>query len=309
MKRLATLLADAGRLPRQHAALAGAGGAGILLTLMIAAGGAGEEAPPENQVTPGTVLRSTPDDPPDSPPTDSGAPPLLAPLPTSENRIARIALVIDDLGNNPASGERALALPGAITYAILPHAPHSRALAERARNLGKEIMLHAPMSNDGRMALGPGALTTDQTREQFIRTFDRALAEVPGARGVNNHTGSRLTAEERPMRWLMETLQERRLYFLDSLTSPHSVAGEIASEYGVPHTKRQVFLDNERTREAINRQFRSVLAIAAEEDRAVAIGHPYPQTLSYLETVLPALQVLGYRLVPVSELLDHHARR
>ncbi len=309
MKRLASLLADADRLPRRHTVLACTGAAGIVLTLMIAAGGAGEEERPESRSTPGTVLRSAPDDAADSPQTEAEAPPLLAPLPTGGTGMARVALVIDDLGNNPATGERALALPGAVTYAILPHAPHSRTLAERARTLGKEIMLHAPMSNDGRMALGRGALTTEQTREEFLRTFDRALAEVPGASGVNNHTGSRLTAEERPMRWLMETLQAKRLYFLDSLTSPHSVAAEIAGEYGIPHTKRQVFLDNERTREAIDRQFRRVLAIAAEEGRAVAIGHPYPQTLSYLETVLPSLQVLGYQLVSVSELLDHRARQ
>lgn len=105
------------------------------------------------------------------------------------------------------------------------------------------------------------------------------------------------------MQWLMQLLRQRELYFVDSLTSADSIAARVASEQQVPNTKRQIFLDNDRQAASIDRAFRRVLEIAGEQGQAVAIGHPYPETLDYLETTLPRLAALGYRLVPVSELV------
>lgn len=313
MKRQLLRLRHKLKLHPLPAAIGGAGAGLLLLVLLAVSGSEPPAGQPEKAVALHPVERvesgtsapdrdPTPPLPPELPDRETAA--ALLPLPVaSGNEPARIALIIDDLGNSLQAGERALTLPGAVTYAILPHTPHSRTLAEKARLSGKEIMLHAPMSNNGRMALGPGGLTLSQSREEFTLTLERALSNVPYARGVNNHTGSELTTEERPMQWLMQLLRERELYFVDSLTSADSIAARVASEQQVPNTKRQIFLDNDRQAASIDRAFRRVLAIAGEQGQAVAIGHPYPETLEYLETTLPRLTALGYRLVPVSELV------
>lgn len=216
---------------------------------------------------------------------------------------ADLVLIIDDLGNNLSAGQRALALPADITFAVLPHTPHARTLAEQAHAQGKELMLHAPMSNLSRMPLGRGALTPDLTEEEFRATLEESLAAVPHIRGVNNHTGSDLTAREQPMKWLMATLGEHQLYFVDSVTTRDSVAGDTAKNAGIPVLRRHVFLDNSNKPADIDNEFRRLLEIAAREGLAVGIGHPYPETLTYLEAVLPRLEALGYRLRYVSEML------
>ncbi|MEX1199116.1 MAG: divergent polysaccharide deacetylase family protein [Pseudohongiellaceae bacterium] len=220
---------------------------------------------------------------------------------------ADVVLIIDDLGNNLSAGQRALALPAGITFAVLPHTPHARTLAEQAHAEGKEVMLHAPMSNLSRMPLGRGGLTPDLDKEEFRETLEESLAAVPHIRGVNNHTGSDLTAREQPMQWLMETLGQRHLYFVDSVTTHDSVAGDVAEKAGIPVLRRHVFLDNSDDPADIDREFRRLLDVAGRKGLAVGIGHPYPETLTYLETALPLLDALGYRLRFVSEMLPGEA--
>ncbi len=227
-------------------------------------------------------------------------PPVFEPAPT---RGADLVLIIDDLGNNLPAGQRALALPSDITFAILPHTPHAHDLAEQAHAAGKEVMLHAPMSNRSGTPLGQGGLTPELDRDAFRTILDEALAAVPHIRGVNNHTGSDLTAREQPMEWLMETLAEQKLYFVDSVTTNDSVAGKKAEERNIPFLRRQVFLDHSTQPDDIDHEFRRWLGIARREGLAVGIGHPYPETLDYLEVALPALAAAGYRLRFVSEVL------
>lgn len=211
-----------------------------------------------------------------------------------------IVLILDDIGNSADLGRRAVALPGAITYAVLPHTPHAASLAEEAHSLGKEIMLHAPMSNQAHFPLGPGALTDELSRDEFMQTLSDSIAAIPHLQGVNNHMGSTLTERETQMTWVMEALREHDLYFVDSLTTPHSVAGRVAREQQVPTISRNVFLDNETTFENIDREFKRLLALAQKNGSAVGIGHPYIQTLEYLEQALPTLAGSNIELVPVS---------
>jgi len=214
-----------------------------------------------------------------------------------------IVLILDDIGNNAELGRRAVALPGAITYAVLPHTPHAASLAEQAHSLGKEVMLHAPMSNQAHFPLGPGALTDELSRGEFMQTLTDSIASIPHLQGVNNHMGSALTEQETQMSWVMEALREHDLYFVDSLTTPRSVAGRVAREQQIPTITRNVFLDNETTFENIDREFKRLLALAEKNGSAVGIGHPYIQTLEYLEQALPALAQKNIELVPVSHML------
>jgi polysaccharide deacetylase 2 family uncharacterized protein YibQ len=130
------------------------------------------------------------------------------------------------------------------------------------------------------------------------------MAAVPFAIGVNGHRGSLLTRHPGHMRWLMEEIDARGMLFVDSYTTPRSVALDMALEAGVPATRRDVFLDTDPAPESIDREFERLKALARRHGSAVAIGHPYPATLTFLERRLPMLAAQGFRLVGIRELLN-----
>lgn len=215
----------------------------------------------------------------------------------------QLAIIIDDLGYNSHLGERSLHLPGAFTYAILPRAPQGPRLARLASRLGKEVMVHNPMSNTQGLPLDPGALSGEMSYGDFSATLQSNLNAIPGARGLNNHMGSQLTSEPQAMGWLMGTLRKRGLYFIDSRTTAASRAWETARRYRVPSLQRDIFLDHERDPAQIRRQLAKAIELARERGHALAIGHPYPETLSTLEEIEAMLAGAQVTLVPVSQLL------
>jgi polysaccharide deacetylase 2 family uncharacterized protein YibQ len=218
-----------------------------------------------------------------------------------------VAIIIDDLGNHAGAGRRVAALPGPVTCSILPHTPHAASLAGECHRSGKEVMLHLPMQ-PGRASErpGPGSLVQGQARLQVTRRVQHGFADVPFATGVNNHMGSHLTRHLAYMHWVMESLREEGArFFVDSYTSPTSVALEVARVNGLPAIRRDVFLDHRTDRAHIRRQLEAVRTIALREGAALAIGHPHPTTLSELERALPALVADGIMLVTVSALIHH----
>ncbi len=235
--------------------------------------------------------------------------PLLLGWVCAEAGVPRIAIVIDDMGNTQGSGRAALALPGALTYAFLPHTPYAGHLARQANKLDKEVMLHLPMqAMDGR-ALGPGALHLHMNEAAYRRVLAEDLDSVPHAVGVNNHMGSLLTRHPGAMQWVMSGLRERGLYFIDSRTSLATVAEDIAMENAVPVARRNVFLDSKRSVSAVRYQYRRLLMLARRDGSAIAIGHPYPETLAVLAEELPKLEASGILLVPASALTKTHVRK
>jgi len=230
--------------------------------------------------------------------------PLLAAAGEPSPDAPAIAVIIDDIGDNLEYGARAVALPGAVTCALLPHTAHAVQLAEEAHLNGKEVMLHLPMESEDGRDPGPGALTLGMNRDEFLRTFRDDLAAVPYAAGVNNHMGSLVTRHPGRMAWLMHELRRRGdLYFVDSRTTRATVAQQVAEANVVPNLRRNVFLDDVQDEAAIARQFRRLLALARRHGSAVAIGHPHAVTLAFLERQLPTLAVQGIRLLPVSKVI------
>lgn len=215
----------------------------------------------------------------------------------------QIAIIIDDLGYNLTHGIATARLPGALTLAVLPQSPNGIAIAELGHQQGKLIMVHTPMSNLQKLPLDTGGLTEHMSQQEFSDTLYRNLDSIPHTQGLNNHMGSYLTQLEQPMQWLMETLARENLFFVDSRTSPESIAWETAQNYQVPSRKRDVFLDNQRTHQAIGEQFDQLLRIAKRRGNAIAIGHPYPETIEFLADVIPSLPQLGVELVPVNRLI------
>jgi len=217
---------------------------------------------------------------------------------------AMVAIVIDDLGYNPRLAHDALDLPGPVSFGILPNLPQSRELSVKAHRLHRDILLHIPMEPEGDQKMGPGGLTTSMSETEIGATLDAALASVPNAVGISNHMGSRFSADESAMRmFLIKVHGKSDLFFLDSLTTPRSRGRHLATEFGIPVLVRDVFLDNDRSPAAIERQFAELLEIAQKRGHAVAIAHPYPETLEFLQQHLQALKDGPVRLVPVSLLL------
>lgn len=218
---------------------------------------------------------------------------------------ARVAIIIDDLGYQLKSGRRAIALPGPLAFAVIPGAPRAKALARIAHQNGKEVLVHLPLQagaeGDGR---DPVRIDLDMSRERVGYVFEQALDAVPHAIGVNSHRGSLLTRHPGHMQWLMEEIRARQdLFFVDSYTTHHSVALQIAAETGVHAVKRDVFLDPDRSPETVEREFARMKRLALVHGQVVAIGHPYPTTLGVLEERLPELEREGFELVRISELV------
>lgn len=216
---------------------------------------------------------------------------------------ARLAIIIDDLGYNLRLGQRSADLPGAFTIAVLPFTPHGRELAERAHQRGKEIMLHAPMSNHHRYPLGRGGLESGMQQAEFLAVLRANLANIPHIKGVNNHMGSQLTEQAEPMAWLMAELKTRQLYFVDSRTSARTQALLMAEKIDLPSRRRDVFLDDQQDQQLIYQQLLVALKKAQRQGSAIAIGHPYAETLAVLDGIQPLLVEYGVSLVKASELM------
>ncbi len=246
------------------------------------------------------------------PPLAKPAPPGRKPgAPPDWRRYARpaqsgsgpfLAVVIDDLGHDPALTRRAVRLPPDVALAFLPYAPGVRGQVAVARKKGFEVLVHLPMEPDeAHMDPGPNALYGALDNRTLLRRLDANLSVFPGYIGVNNHMGSRFTRDAGAMTLVLTELRRRGLLFLDSRTSPDSVGASIARELEMPWAGRDVFLDNSREPADIRRQLAEAERRARETGLAVAIGHPYPETLDLLEEWLPEAASRGLELVPISQ--------
>lgn len=217
----------------------------------------------------------------------------------------KISIIIDDLGYALEAGRRAIELPGPTAVAILPNTPRGAELATTAHRQGKEVLLHLPLQAvDFDDPAGRGSLTLDMSRTAFETAFLAALASVPHVSGISSHRGSLLTRHPGHMSWLMQVIRARGgLYFVDSYTTHKSVALAMAREAGIVATRRDVFLDHDPVEAHIAREFERLKRLAREQGVAVGIGHPYPETLSFLEQALPQLEREGYRLVSIGEVV------
>lgn len=216
-----------------------------------------------------------------------------------------IAIVIDDVGPAREAGERTMRLPASVTLAVLPYAPAAPDLAREARSQGHELLVHMPMQPVGRADPGPNALTAGLSREEFARRLEWNLTRFDGYVGINNHMGSRLTADAPAMRMVLEALKTRGLFYLDSRTTARTTVGPLARSLGVRELERDVFLDDDMSAGAVQRQLTKAEAQARLAGSAVAIGHPHPATLDVLERWLPSARAQGFDIVPLTVVLDY----
>jgi len=216
----------------------------------------------------------------------------------------RIAIVIDDLGLDQDMSRQLALIEGPLTLAFLPYAERLPEQAEMVRRGGHELLVHLPMEpKNDKADPGPNALLSTVDYAEFERRIDWNLTRFKGFVGINNHMGSSLTENPGLMVRLMVQLRKNGYLFLDSLTSPNSVGERAAAATGVPHIERDIFLDNERNITAILAQLYRTERIAKKRGYAIAIGHPYPETMKALQFWAAKLDQTKFSLVPISQLV------
>jgi hypothetical protein len=214
-----------------------------------------------------------------------------------------IALVIDDMGYNRRAAAAINRLRAPLTLAFLPYATKLDEQTRAARAAGHELLVHVPMEPRGREWPGPNALTSQLEPAELISRLRMQLRSFRGFVGINNHMGSLLTTDPMRMAVLMTELRRLGLLFLDSRTTPQSIAGREAERMGVPHAQRDVFIDNDLDRGSVLRALESAERIARHHGHAVVIGHPHDVTIEALKTWLPTLEARDIALVPISAIV------
>jgi uncharacterized protein len=216
-----------------------------------------------------------------------------------------MAVVIDDAGYDLKDLEPFLELPIPLAVAVLPNLPHSREAARMVLSAGKTLLIHMPMEPEGNENPGPGALRTGDSPEETQRLLEAAAATVPGAVGMNNHMGSRATADEKLMERVLSFLGERGMFFLDSRTTAATVGARVAAKLGVKHLERDVFIDAANSADEISRAFQAGVARASLTGSAVLIGHVQnPGVLAILRSSAGVLREAGVRASPLTEVLE-----
>jgi len=216
---------------------------------------------------------------------------------------ARLAIIIDDCGQWPVTERAFVALPFPVTLSVLPHVRFGSAIARDASAAGQGVMLHLPMQTISGEYPGPGTITTTMSDAAIRSEVAGDLAELPQARGVNNHEGSLATQDTRVMTDIADVLAQDGRYFIDSRTSSASVGESVAHEHGVLTASRSVFLDNVDSEPAVEARLLEAISDARATGSAIAIGHPRAATLAAVRIVAPRAAADGVELTLASALV------
>jgi polysaccharide deacetylase 2 family uncharacterized protein YibQ len=230
--------------------------------------------------------------------------PKPIPRPGAAKSLPLVALIIDDLGYDKKIAKKFVQLNVPLTFSILPHSPFQQKIVRLAESNGLEIMLHLPMEPNEYPDIdpGPGTLLASMSANELIAQLDKNLNTLPNVKGVNNHMGSRLTAESTQLYQIFSVLKQRGLYFIDSRTSADSLCEPSARLFQIPFAQRDVFLDHYPTPDFIRKQIKELIRIARRNGQAVGILHPHATTLKILREKLPDLQKQVH-LVPASKIV------
>lgn len=207
-------------------------------------------------------------------------------LPRKGERRFQVAIVIDDMGENISKARKLInILEDSVSFSILPYSSYARQVANLALENNIAVLLHQPMEPLGYPEVdpGPGSLFVGMKSSRIKAQLAENLHNIPGVIGVNNHMGSKFTSSVREMKVVLRFLRERNLFFMDSLTSPESKVDNLASDIGVREVSRDIFLDNNQDVQAILFQLQKATELAEKNECVVAIGHPYPETLTALK--------------------------
>lgn len=278
---------------------------GILFILAVAAGivyliksGQPETSPDRKDIgKPGIIFEEPA--PPEKIQVERRTRPVPIPL------LPQVAIVIDDLGYNPRIDAAFIKLNAPISFSFLPFGPHTKETATLAHNCGKDVLLHLPMeaASSPESKVGPGALFLSMDSDAIAAQIQADMEAVPYVKGINNHMGSKFTADAGKMEIVLREIKKKDLFYLDSRTTPLTKGLSVARSMGVRSAERDVFLDNKQEANAIRAQIARLISEARTHGSAIGIGHPHPATYQVLKEDLPVLKK-QVKIVPVSELVE-----
>ena len=218
-----------------------------------------------------------------------------------------VAIVIDDLGENYRRFEELSSINVPFTYSILPFQTHSIRIANEVDKRNGEVILHLPLEpwNSSQHAMNDGTLLTGMSQDQLHAQLQRNINAVPHLSGVSNHMGSKFTEHQEKMETVLQAIKEKGLFFLDSRTSDKTVGYALAKEMRIKTAKRNLFIDNDHNQLSAEKQLQKIPRLAKKNGgHLIAIGHPYPSTITALKKCVPLLQEQGITVVPLSQLVN-----
>ena len=231
----------------------------------------------------------------------------LPPAPAAPRALGKgpkLAIIVDDLGRDLEIAEKIVKLPYPLTISVIPNLPDSAKVAEAAHKRGDEVLLHLPMEAGEAAQAEPAELKVGMHRQQVDTILEENLKSVPHVAGVNNHQGSRATADPQLMVELMAALRQHGLFFIDSRTSVETVAYDTAERDGVRAAFRNAqFLDDLENTAAITVQLQKAERDAIKKGWAITIGHPHAATIEVLRRDLPQMRSKGIQLVFASDVV------
>lgn len=217
----------------------------------------------------------------------------------------KIAIIIDDCGADMTAVRTLLNTGLPFSYAILPNKEYSSDVLEMVKSKGRVPLLHLPMEPLSRSAMSEGSRTvmTSSSASAQQALVRKHLDSLPGVVGVNNHQGSKATADKATMRAVLQVLKKEKLFFVDSRTNSASIARDMAKQMGVATARNDIFLDNSSNVEDIRKQIYKAFAMAEKNGSAIAICHARPNTAKCWKMYAEEFKKTGITFVPVNKLL------
>jgi len=214
---------------------------------------------------------------------------------------AKLAIIIDDVGTDEQA-QKIAALPVRVTPSIFPPEYQRKDTRSLARGF-EHYAIHLPMEASSAKN-NSATLRASDNYEKLRGVIAKLRADFPNAKFINNHTGSKFTADERAMQNLLRAMNEHGFLFIDSRTSPATKAKAAMNGLGMRYVHRDVFLDNQNSVAAVRKKLREAVTLAKKQGYAIAIGHPKSSTLRALAN---SADILGeVDLVYLDEIYEYY---
>ncbi len=193
--------------------------------------------------------------------------------------VGNISIIIDDMGYDHYVMKKFLEINMPIAFSFIPNTQYDYMSNDFCKK-GYTVMLHMPSEsvnknlNDYKLLLK----VTDSKKE-ITEKIEKALLSVPCASGFNNHMGSKFLQDPDKVSDMMEFLKQHNLFFVDSLTTPHSTGAKIACKLGVKYAIRDMFIDNKKQLKYVKNNLLFAIHLAKEGKNVIVIGHDNIVTL------------------------------
>lgn len=242
-------------------------------------------------------------------------------IPSHSNRIypdkttvsgdeAYLAIIIDDFGSGREGVKEMMSINRHITFAVMPFCEYTEKDAKAAHDKGYEIIVHLAMEpvKGKRSWLGPKPILSGMKVDNVHSIVQDAFENVPYAAGANIHMGSKASSEKSIVEAILDIVEDKGVYFVDSCTAAKPIAKRIANEKDIPCLDRDVFLDGQQPKEFVKKRLSEAAKIAKKKGYAVAIGHVGIEggkvTADAIREMLPEFDANNIKLVFVSELIE-----